>query len=115
MAAKRAPGALKKYLLALEMVDPDEARRLIKRAFVDARCSNKAAASVLDVKRDTLRVIAERLGLTEWMAEAEQIAIHQGWYHAYRPPKDKRLTGRSHHPPRTTMRQRAEPQVSSAA
>lgn len=69
-------------LSALLVVDPDEARRRMKKAFVDARASRTVAASLLGCGRVTFLRWAKQLGLNEWMREVEDLAKEKGWHHA---------------------------------
>lgn len=66
---------------ALVIVDPDEARRQIKKAFVHAFASRWGAARRLGVSRATLRGWTKRLGLDEWLTATEKIAKRDGWHH----------------------------------
>ncbi len=76
-------------LAALIVVDPEKAKRAIKKAFVDALGSRETAASLLGCKRATLLAWIKKLGtknpegltLDEELQGIERIAKRDGWHH----------------------------------
>lgn len=60
--------------------DPERARAILKRAFVDARCDRCLAAKLLRCTRSTWWLWSQTLGLLEWQEKVEMLAKEQGWY-----------------------------------
>lgn len=66
---------------ALIKVDRRAAKRTVKQAYVDARCSITDAASIVGCRRRTFLLWARELGLEDWMRATAQIAKRDGWHH----------------------------------
>lgn len=66
---------------ALIKIDRRTARDIVKRAYVNARCSITDAASSVGCRRRTFLLWARELGLEEWFRKTGQIAKRDGWHH----------------------------------
>jgi hypothetical protein len=66
---------------ALIKLDRRRARREVKRAYVDARCSITDAALSMGCRRRTFLLWARELGLEEWFRKTKLIAERDGWHH----------------------------------
>lgn len=66
---------------ALLTIDRRAARRILKQAYVDARCSITDAALIVGCRRRTFLLWARELDLEPWFKSTGQIAKRDGWHH----------------------------------
>jgi hypothetical protein len=79
----------KPTLSPIVLVDPEKARRLIRKAFRDALCKRGEACKALDCSTSTLQGWIRQLGMEQELLDLEETAKKEGWHHGDvggRPP-----------------------------